>query len=156
MSIFSRLNEKDRRALFILLTFFVLMSLYWGVKYSTTYLSESKILLRENRESALTLFGYGKRVSQMELAKKNKIKVGENQPLMTLVSNTAKEKKLTFKRIQPEGDSSLKVSLEETNFDMMLWWLVEIKNKHGIEVVDIAVERTKRDGFVDARINLVR
>jgi len=156
MKFFSRLSDRDRAALTALIVFFVALFLYWAVQASFSYRIKTSAAFRESRLLLVDIYSYGKKISLLEASKKSKINAGSDQALLTLASSSAKDKNISFKRFQPDGDNLLQLWLEEVNFNVLLWWLSEIESKHGIGVTQISVERTKRDGFVNARITLMR
>lgn len=59
-----------------------------------------------------------------------------------------------MKRIQPEGDSGLRVWFENASFDKLIIWLEMIESKHGLLVNEINVEQTDSAGLVNVRMFL--
>lgn len=156
MRLFQSLSENDKRALVVLSVFSFALFLYWSLQTSFAYRTEAVNAFRESRLLLMDLYNHGRTVKNLELSMKLNAKSGADQPLLTLASTSAKDKNIPFKRFQPEGDGLLQLWLEEVNFNMLIWWLSEIETKNGIRVERISVERTKRDGFVNARITLAR
>ncbi len=156
MKKFSNFSEKDQRALILLGVFFTALLLYWALILSFEYQRKNMASWRENKLLQVSLISHGKKIGQLEAKKQARPKEGAEQTLLTVVSASAKEKQLSFKRFQPEGDTHLQLWLEDVSFDVLLTWLAQIESKNSIQIEQIAVERTKREGFVTARITLFR
>lgn len=59
-----------------------------------------------------------------------------------------------MKRVQPEGDSGVRVWFENAVFDELIKWLATIESKHGLFVNEINVEQTESTGLVNVRVFL--
>ena len=156
MKILTNLSASDRRALLLLVSFFIVLLLAWGVLRANEQRSTSMTAMTESRGLLLSIYRYGKRASQAERRASPKGTAGADQSLLALASESAKAKQLAFKRFQPEGDTQLKLWLEEVNFDVLLSWLSELEQVNAIAVESIAVEKTEKSGFVDVRLTLRR
>lgn len=156
MKYFENLSQNDRRALWILLAFAISTIAFWGLKISFSYKNTSISYLNEVKVLRTSLYSHGNRLSQLESVHTKKSVIGLDQSLLSLASSSAKEKKLQFKRAQPDGDDRLNVTLEDINFDVLMHWLSDTQGMYGIEVAQISIEKAKRDGFVNARITLKR
>lgn len=85
--------------------------------------------------------------------------VGEDAPsLLSLTDETVRAAQLgaAVRRIEPEGDSVVRVVLEQAAFDDVMLWLGMLQRTHGIGVVDFAVDRQDEPGLVNARLTLQR
>lgn len=80
----------------------------------------------------------------------------DHRSLLAVVDQTSKEAQLgmAVKRIQPEGQDLVRVSLEQANFDDVVMWLGGLQHAHGVSVVDAAIDRQKEPGRVNARLTL--
>lgn len=78
--------------------------------------------------------------------------------LLAVVDETAKRSKLgpAVKRIQPDGQDLVRVSLEQAPFDDVVAWLAGLQQAQGVSVVDATVDRQSASGLVNARITLKR
>ena len=76
--------------------------------------------------------------------------------LLAVVDETAKQAKLgpAVKRIQPEGQDLVRVSLEQAPFDDVVAWLAGLQQTQGVSVVDATLDRQPASGLVNARITL--
>lgn len=59
-----------------------------------------------------------------------------------------------MKRVQPEGDSGVRVWFENAAFDELIKWLSIIESEHGLSVNEINVEQTESTGLVNVRVFL--
>ena len=77
--------------------------------------------------------------------------------LLGVIDRTAKLKKLgdSVKRVQPDGSSKARVSLESANFDVVIAWLEELERRYGVGIETITFEKREEPGLVDARINFI-
>ena len=78
------------------------------------------------------------------------------QSLLALVDQTARQSKLgdALKRVEPRGQDSVRVRLEQASFDHMVTWLGELQSKYGIAVDSISVDRHQLAGRIDASVLL--
>ena len=150
---FSRLSATDKRAVVVLVVFLFATLLYFATAWSFNY-RKMQIASLENNRSLLALLS----ASEQKInASKGKNKFQNlDQPLLTLVSSTAKENQIVFKRFQPDGEHMLKLWMENINFNSLLFWLHAIEKKNGVSVQEISVEQAKTEGFVDVRLTLKR
>lgn len=59
-----------------------------------------------------------------------------------------------MKRVQPEGESGVRVWFENAAFDELIKWLSTIESDHGLSVNEINVEQTESTGLVNVRVFL--
>jgi len=150
---FLKLSASDRRAVTILVIFLLTALMYYMTVWSFNY-RKQQISSYENNQSLTRLLN----ASALKFTStKGKPKFQDlDKPLLTLVSTTAKDNQIVFKRFQPDGENVLKLWMENINFNNMLLWLHDIDKKNGISVEEISVEQSKEEGFVDVRLTLKR
>lgn len=79
------------------------------------------------------------------------------QSLMAVVDQTAQANDLNtaMKRIEPAGEHSVRVWIEQAPFDTLTTWLDALNRTHGVHVQTITLDReTAGPGRVNARITL--
>jgi len=78
------------------------------------------------------------------------------QFVLSMIDNSARKAGLAsvMKRVQPEGDTGVRVWFEAAAFDELVKWLATIESKHGLLVNEINIEQTDSTGLVNARIFL--
>lgn len=81
--------------------------------------------------------------------------LGAGHSLLTVVDQTARSGQLapSLKRLEPEGEGSVKVWLEQAAFDEMMGWLATLEQQYGVTVATITIER-QAAGRVDAHMTL--
>jgi general secretion pathway protein M len=83
---------------------------------------------------------------------------GAGQSLLAVIDQSRKSSALTKppSRLQPEGDGTVRIWLEDVPFDALLRWLAELQTRYGVRVDDADIERESGPGLVNARLTLVR
>lgn len=78
------------------------------------------------------------------------------QSIMGVVDSSAKQFSVgtSIKRIQPEGEHSVKVWAEQVPFDDLVRWLDDLQKKSGIAIHTINIERQEVGGLVNVRMEL--
>jgi len=79
------------------------------------------------------------------------------QSLMALIDQTAKGNDLSaaMKRVEPAGEHSVRVWIEQAPFDTLVTWLDILNRSHGVHVQTITMDREAAGpGRVNARITL--
>lgn len=76
--------------------------------------------------------------------------------LLVIIERTAQSKNLKsrLQKVQPEGDDSVRVWVENASFDQLIDWLALLENRNTIYVSEIIIERQKEPGRVNSRILL--
>lgn len=59
-------------------------------------------------------------------------------------------------RLQPDGDKSVKVWVDDVAFDGLMRWIAELDHKYGVAVDSAEIERADTPGLVNAKLTLVR
>lgn len=96
-------------------------------------------------------------VKQLQARNTAPAQLGAGQSLLGVIDRTAKLKRLgdSVKRVQPDGSSKARVSLESANFDVVIAWLEELERRYGVGIETITFEKREEPGLVDARINFI-
>jgi general secretion pathway protein M len=83
---------------------------------------------------------------------------GTGQSLLAIVDQSSKASALTKppSRLQPEGDDTVRIWLEDVPFDALLRWLGELQSRYGVRVDNADIERESGPGLVNARLTLMR
>jgi general secretion pathway protein M len=83
---------------------------------------------------------------------------GQGRSLLAIIDQTGKENGLenAITRMQPEGDTTVRVWLEQADFAALLRWIGVLETTYGVAVVEAAIDREAEPGMVRARLGLVR
>lgn len=81
-----------------------------------------------------------------------------NQSLLSVVDQSSKAAQLgkAPSRLQPDGDTGVKLWIEDVSFDAVVRWLHDLERRHGVQVQDADIERRSGAGLVNVRLTLVR
>ena len=83
---------------------------------------------------------------------------GTGQSLLAVVDQSRKASSITKppSRLQPEGDNTVRLWLEDVPFDALVRWLNDLQNRYGVRVDNADIERESGPGLVNARLTLMR
>jgi general secretion pathway protein M len=78
------------------------------------------------------------------------------QSILSTIDQSARKSGLAsvMKRVQPEGESGVRVWFEDVVFDELIKWLATIDAEHGLLVNEINIEQTESAGLVNVRVFL--
>lgn len=78
------------------------------------------------------------------------------QFVLSMVDRSAKKSGLggVMKRVQPEGESGVRIWFEAAAFDELIKWLSIVESQHGFSVNEINIEQTESTGLVNVRVFL--
>lgn len=78
------------------------------------------------------------------------------QFILSMVDRSARKAGLgnVMKRVQPEGDSGVRVWFENAVFDELINWLSVIESQNALSVNEINIEQTETAGLVNVRVFL--
>ena len=83
---------------------------------------------------------------------------GDHRSLLAVVDQTSKQSQLApaVKRIEPDGQELVRVSLEQAAFDDLVTWLGSLQRNFGVSVADVSIDRQADSGRVNVRLTLQR
>ncbi|MGH8442211.1 MAG: type II secretion system protein GspM [Nevskiaceae bacterium] len=85
---------------------------------------------------------------------------GAGQSLLAIVDQTRQASAITKPptRLQPEGegDTVVRIWLDDVPYDALVRWLAELQSRYGVRVADADMERESGPGLVNARLTLTR
>ncbi len=78
------------------------------------------------------------------------------QSLLARVDSSAKQQQLgdAVKRLEPASANSVRVWLEQADFDQLVLWLETLTRNQGLGIESISIERSEVPGRVTARLTL--
>ena len=85
-------------------------------------------------------------------------RTSDNRSLLAIVDTGAKKMGIrsSITRIEPKGDDSVQVWIENIAFDYLIALLGELERKNNIEVVNASLNRSDQAGKVTGKISLNR
>lgn len=146
----ARIDPKDRRALLLLSAFIGVVVIVWGVTLPTYHsYKNSKAEMVKNKE-----------LSQWVRSNASKVKpAGEQKErpegsLLEWVTNTAASNELTISRFQPEGESKVRIWLNDADYQKVNALLQQLIQDFGVEIEALIIDRTSIPGLVNVQCTL--
>jgi len=133
----------------------LVMFLYVGIWEPLTESVESLRVSTAEQETLLAwMRGAAQEVKQLRGRSGQQAKPASGGSLLSLVDRTAKSGGLgtELKRVQPEGDTKVRVWLEAASFDALVRWLTALETRHGVHVESSVFQALDTPGRVDARL----
>lgn len=153
----AQLAPNDRRALLFgaaALAVLVAYLLVWAPLNAR--LQQLRATVREEQSLAQWMQQAARDVAQLRGAAVGVAPVADEQSLLAVVDQSAKNGNLgtAMKRVEPEGQDSVRVWLEQASFDDLVRWLDALQHQHGVRVANVVIERQDTPGTVNARVAL--
>jgi general secretion pathway protein M len=76
------------------------------------------------------------------------------QSMMNTVNGTAASFQLSLDRVQPEGDSKLRVWLQNASFNTVMRWLNDLQINSGIVASSVNIDAESQPGLVSVKVVL--
>lgn len=149
-----QLQPRERRVLLlgaIALVLLLLYALVWSPFQQTLSRLDSSIVEQRN-----TLGWMQQAAQEARSLRGTHAPVSDGRSLLAVTDETARAHGLgtAVKRVQPDGQHTVRVWLEGARFDDILQWLATLTGKHGVKVTSFGAERSTADGQVHARLVL--
>jgi general secretion pathway protein M len=142
------LSTQDKRALFGLSGFLLLVIMYMVSSASYRYQQNAVEHFSDNRDLLHSVYRLPRHsVRQSERDK--------DKSLLSLASSTAKLSGMKFKRVRPMSGDKLQVELDAVPFNSVLAWLHKLEHWK-IRVESISVDTEDMQGYVRATIVVKR
>lgn len=79
-----------------------------------------------------------------------------NRSMLSVVDGAARQAKLSpkVKRMQPDGDDTVRVWIEEAPLNDVLRWIDTLHKRHGITTSNLNMDRGKQSGTTTMRLTL--
>ncbi|EIJ42597.1 type II secretory pathway, component PulM [Beggiatoa alba B18LD] len=83
---------------------------------------------------------------------------GQNQSLLSAVDTALNQSALAKvpKRIEPQGDDSVRVLFDDVSFSALSQWLADLYNRYSVQVATSTIERLRANDRVKVRLLLFR
>lgn len=152
---FMRLEANEKRMLISGGGLLLVMFLYVGIWEPLTDSVESlRISTAEQQTLLAWMRGAAQEVKQLRGRSGQQAKPASGGSLLSLVDRTAKSGGLgtALKRVQPDGETKVRVWLEAASFDSLVGWLTALETRHGVHVESSVFQALEEAGRVDARL----
>lgn len=83
---------------------------------------------------------------------------GAGQSLLAIVEQSRKASAIDKppSRLQPEGEDTVRIWLDDVPFDALVRWLGDLHTRYGVRVDNADIDRESGPGLVNARLTLMR
>ncbi len=149
------LPHRDRLALTALGGFFLVLILVYGIILPAHEYSKSADADYQKYKDEYQWFK-SKESEVRALTSVKQTSRSSGKSMLSLANSSAKQRKISFKRTEPEGDNGLRVWLENVNFNDIVLWLDTLKNRYGVVAKQINIDRQDVAGKANAKIVLLR
>ena len=148
MTAFYKLPERDRLALTILSAFVGLLILVYGaILPAMNYHQQAREHFKDEQALLYWLKAQEPAIQRISAAPRASQTFSGNP--LSLVNASTKDFNLSIKRLQPENSGSLRVWMENVNFDNTLQWLHYLQSK-GLSLREISIDQQAK-GKVNVR-----
>jgi type II secretory pathway component PulM len=83
-------------------------------------------------------------------------RLGADQTLVVIISNTAGSYGLGQPRTRANGPSGVDVTLQAASFDTLVAWLVALHDMYGVDVETASFSSAREPGLVNGQVSLRR
>jgi general secretion pathway protein M len=153
----AQLNPRERRAVLTGAAALAVIFVYFlAWQPFTNHLKQLRSRAETQQEQLAWMRQAAHDAQQLRAAVPAAGRLPPDQSLLGVADQTAKGGNLgsAMKRIEPEGQHSARVWLEQAAFDDLMLWLQNLKRDYGVHAADIVIERQEAAGRVNARITL--
>lgn len=153
----AQLNPSERRTVLAGAAALIAILIYFlAWQPFTNYLKQLRLKAQTQQEQLAWMRQAARDTQQLRAAMPASGRLPPGQSLLGVADQSAKSGNLgpALKRIEPEGQRSVRVWLEQAAFDDLMLWLQGLKRDYGIDAADIVIERQEAAGRVNARITL--
>jgi len=91
-------------------------------------------------------------VQELKANKQEKPQIKGGQSMLAVIDRTAKQRRLSMKRVEPDGSTRVRVWLERASFDDLLLWIGSVQREYGIRIDSVVVDKEDEPGLVNARL----
>lgn len=154
---FAQLRPNDRRALIIGLAVLVVVLGYLFIwEPAAKHLVQLRQTVNEQQSLLTWMQQAAQQVQQLRGSTGGAAKIADGQSLLAVVDQSAKSGHLgtAMKRVEPEGQNTVRVWFEQANFDDLVLWLEGLQRTYNVGVANIVIERQTTPGLVNVRLSL--
>lgn len=139
------ISEREQQLVMVSGAVFLLGIIYWGI-FSPLNSNRADAQLKLERAEQ-TLTWTQEKATEIIKSGGSENKVIHNTNLSHLMTETAKKYQIKFTRLVDKTET-VNVSMEEVEFNKLENWMVYLKVKYSLTVVDIELTKSKDKGYV--------
>lgn len=152
---FASLKPRERMFLMTGAIFLVLAFLYWIIwEPFSKSVDSMKLTVVQQQTTLSEMKKMATEFTELRAKASPSQKSTQGQSLLTLIDSSAKNRKLgpALKRVEPVGDSKVRVRLDKANFNDMVRWIGYLEQNYGILATSITLDTQSTSGQVNARL----
>jgi general secretion pathway protein M len=153
-----RLSERDRLTLTVG-AIIAAAILLWAFAWQPLVRAQAQLdaRVRQSEQDLAWMLQMSSTLKQRRMQGANVGLERAGRSLLALADGTAREAGLegVLKRVEPVGEGRVNVWLENTAFDHTINWLEALKQRFGVRVDELSIDRAAAPGTVNARITLI-
>jgi general secretion pathway protein M len=154
MSRYQLLSVKDQRLLAVLGVFLFVLGIYSLVLLPIqNKVALTKTSMERNKDMLLLMKTNEARVATLQRMGAVQVGIG-GKSLLSVVNETAALRNLPLKRVEPKGEESIRVWVEDVSFNEFLSWLHTLDAQFKVRVDNLTVESQSEAGVVNAQLVL--
>lgn len=146
---FAAASVRERVLIGISIYLFIAVLLYYFILDPALGFREEKLRAQDAASNALSWMIANQAEARRLGSNTSPIR---NESKLTVISSSAELHSITIRRMQP-GESRIDVELSNQEYLAVIKWLIALEIDHGIELVDIRLEKTG-EGVVNGRLTL--
>ncbi len=145
------MSKRDQRAL-IVMSCFLLLTLSWMLLISPVmqYANDSRAALTKAHEDLAWMQANAVLARQADNA--GNLPPGQN--LLAVINGDARQANLDLQRFEPDGESRVRITLENAVFIDVVRWIVGLENRYGIQVEHFQAEAQPQPGLANIRLTM--
>ena len=151
-----QLSIREKR-LVLITTVVVMISLVYFMIWQPLQdgIETSRVRVKAQTNTLQQIRSQAAEAKQLQSVKSRRANKGGSS-LLVIIERTAQQKNLksNLQKVQPEGQDSVRVWVENAAFDQLIDWLALLENKNTIYVSEIIIERQKEPGRINSRLLL--
>jgi general secretion pathway protein M len=149
---FDHLSERDRFAVKILSLFIALCFVWLIVFYPIDQFAAKQAFNYKEAKSLLTWMRSNEVVARQIASLSTQSGNGDAQSLIGIINLAAKNRAITVKRLEPEGQRNISVWLESAPYEPMMLWLFDLQEQNKIHIKQITIDKQPEAGYVNVHV----
>lgn len=142
----SSISQREQRLVVVCGVFGLIGLIYWGVLQPINAHAEQAQLRIQSEKQLLSWVS--EKADELTALRASGGVSFSDQPLNQVIASSARQFKVELQRVQPRNEM-LQVWVAPMPFDRLVDWLTFLKEKQGIEVEFMDIDRGKEPGLVE-------
>ena len=121
-------------------------------------LADARTRTAAESDQARWMLGIRDEARQLQASGRRQSVKGQDESLLSIVDASSRANDLgnAVRRIQPANNDKATVTLDNADFNQLVFWLRNLQSNYGIRASEFTASRQDKPGTVQARLTLVR